>query len=454
MSTYLGEKASKKIESEEDLRHYFDVFAKRKEAIRVGIEAEFFGVDRKTGRALPYYGKQGIEEILKLLSLRFGYERIEEDSHVIALKRGDTYVTLEPGGQVELSAEPVLNVFEVEAQVNRFLDELRSIRNELGFLEWLAVGIHPFSEAEQIEWVPKKRYQIMADYLRQKGPLAHDMMKCTATNQVNFDYLDEQNAMDSLRVVLGISSIVSALFAHSSFSGGKPNGYATKRLYIWAHTDPDRTGLLLDFFDQGRSFKDYLEYLLELPMMFVVRDGKWLPVKKNNFRDFIQFGYAGTFATMADFELHLSTAFPEARLKQYLEIRGMDCQSPALIPAVAAFWKGILYDAEIRERAWNLVSFAGKEDQSRLWHEVPVKGLQSQLGNQAIFPIAQQLVELSCAGLGKQKLESKDRDECFFLSRIREKIVRPQKSPAEALLAVWNGAQQNPTRLIEYLSIG
>jgi glutamate--cysteine ligase len=256
-------------------------------------------------------------------------------------------------------------------------------------------------------------------------------------------------------VALGITSIVTALFANSSFSEGAPNGFVSKRLDIWNHTDPDRTGLIVQFAEPGMSFKKYVEYLLQIPLMFIVRQKKWIPVGNLTFGQYIREGFQGARATLGDFELHLSTVFPEVRLKQYLEIRGVDCQSPVLIPAMAAFWKGILYDAKTREEAWKLVSFASAEERLTLHREVARLGFKAKLGHKPVFPIAEALVDLSCASLGHQKPENEPHSECHFLQVIREKMIIPGKSPAEILLEKWEGEfRKNPARLIEYLSIG
>ena len=455
MSTFLGERQTQTLKSEEDLYGYFQSFAKPKEAVRVGIEVELFAVNRQTGKALPYEGPVSIHAVLKTLVRQYDYEPILENDKIIALKCGTMLITLEPGGQVELSAPPALNVFDVEDQIQSFLTRLRAVRDRLPGMEWIAFGIQPFSSLDEITWVPKERYTIMANHFRDRGTLSHFMMKSTATNQVNFDYLDEKDALAKLRVVLGLTSIVSALFANSSFSDGKPNGFMTKRLDIWNHTDPDRAGLIVDFTEHGKTFSDYLRYLCRMPMMFMVRHSQWIPVRGMNFYDFIRHGYEGEKATLADFELHLSTAFPEARFKQYLEIRGVDCQRPELIPAVAAFWKGLLYDPEAREKAWNLIAFASKEERVRLHREVPRQGLRSQLGGKPILPIARELVELSCASLAKQKTRDEMRDECQFLSRIRDQITNLGRTPAETLIETWQQkCHRDPARLIEYLSIG
>ena len=455
MSTFLGQKPSKVLHSEEDLTHYFEAFAKPAAAAKVGIEVELFAVHQDTGHALPYEGPLSIHAILKQLAGGFGYEPIFEEGRIIALKRADHWVTLEPGGQVELSAPPAWDIFEVELQVEAFLEELRQVRRQMPGLAWLATGMQPFSALEDITWVPKQRYAIMADHMNERGSQSHEMMKRTATNQVNLDYVNEEQAMASMRVVLGITSIVSAMFANSCFSEGVPNGFRTRRLDIWNHTDPDRTGLLATFVRKGTKFQHYIDYLLDMPMMFIVRDNQWIRMNGLSFRHFIRDGFEGAQATLSDFELHLSTAFPEARFKQYLEIRGADGQKPSLIPAVPAFWKGILYDEGTREAAWALVADIAPEDRLRLHHEVPKLGLSAQLAGRPILGIAEQLVALASGGLAKQAPAKKGRNESLFLKRIEDQILRPGKSPADKLLAAWQPSFQNdPRPLIESLSIG
>ena len=453
MSTLTGEEHSVVLRSEKDLEGYFHAFAKPRECIRVGIEAEFFAVQKETGQAISYEGGGGIQELLKALARHFAYEPLREDGNIIALKRGDNLITLEPGGQMELSAPPVVNAFEIEEQIRIFLTELKVLQKDFPEVTWIASGFHPFSKFEETAWVPKKRYQIMAEHFKTHGTLSHEMMRQTATNQINVDYTSEANAMASLRVALGITSIVSALFGNSAFSLGRPNGFKVYRLEVWNHTDPSRSGLIVEFTRPERTFRDYLNYLLEMPLIFIVRQGRWIPVRNLSFRHFIKEGYQGIRATLGDFELHLSTAFPEVRLKQYLEIRGADCQRPELIPSVAAVWKGILYDAEVRERAWDLVAFASEADRLNLHFSIAKQGLRASLGLKPILPIAQELVELACMGLGKQKRGPNSKDECVFIERIR-RLIQKGKSPAEILLEEWKRKlKKDPRQLIQKLSI-
>lgn len=452
MSTLTGKTQTRLIRSEEELADYFARHIKTKKNLRVGLEAEFLGVNRKTGKALPYEGPSGIHSVLKYLASHFGYEPIVENGNVIALSRGDNFVSLEPGGQVELSAPPVHNVFDIEHQIQVFLKELGECQKKIPEVLWLAYGIQPFSALDEVSWVPKERYAILADYVKSRGALSHDMMKMTATNQINLDYWSEEHAMTCLRVSLGITSIVSALFANSPFSEGRPNGFLSRRLEIWNQTSLDRSGLIVEFTREGCKFKDYLEYILNRPLIFLVRKENWIAVGDRTFRQFIRDGFEGNQATLGDFELHLSTAFPEVRLKQFVEVRGIDGQSSDLICAVAAFWKGILYDDQALEAAWKLVAHANEKDRLDLHRQVPKEGLKASLAGWPILPIASELVEISCASLARQGERDKDRDECTFLGRIREKLAKPGKSPAELLIEKWRGElNQSPVALLDYL---
>lgn len=454
LSTLVSSNKDSLLKSEEDLQSYFIQYAKPRDKWLVGIEAEFLGVERVTGRALSYEGPHGIENVLRFLGRQFQYEPILDQGCIIALKRGSLVIGLEPGGQIELSAPPVSNIFEIGAQVENFAKELRAAEKKFPEIKWLAYGIQPFSKLEEISWVPKTRYQIMAEHLSSRGALSHHMMKRTATNQLNVDYSSEADAMKKLRVVLGTTSMATALFANSSFSEGKPNGYATYRLEIWNHTDPERSGLLTEFLQPGKTFQDYLKYILDMPMIFIVRAEQWIPLKGKTFRHYLREGFEGTRATLNDFELHLSTAFPEARVKQFLEIRGADCQSVPLIPAVAAFWKGILYDDQACGQAWDIVADLNIQELLDLHHRVPREGLKAQAGRRSVLQRVRDLVDISCAGLGRQQKGSGHADECFYIQKLREMITVPGRSPGETLIEKWHQELgQNPQKLIAYLSL-
>ncbi len=456
MSTFLQtEPLTKPIHSIEDLHGYFQMFAKPASQARIGIECELFGVYAETGEALSYSGLIGIERILDELAYEFGYEPIRENDHTIALQKKGTIISLEPGGQVELSAEPVESIHQVKAQLDEFLFELKTISHFIKPIAWITSGVHPFSSLRKIEWVPKKRYQIMAHYLGQQGKKAHDMMKRTATNQVNLDYENEEDAIEKMRLTLAMTPIAAAMFANSSISQGKLNGYVSERLNIWRHTDPGRSGLILSLICESCSFRDYLNYVLDVPMMFLVREGKWIVTKNLTFRKFIEKGYHGIKPTQSDFELHLSTIFTDARFKQYMEIRGMDGQRSHLIPAVSAFWKGILYDRGARRTAGRLLRRFKERDLHKLHQDVERLGFRAKIQGERVLDLARELVRISEKGLAKQDLvNDQGEDERIYLAPLKEEVLLPGKTPAEQAAELWDGPmKRDRLALIDYLKI-
>ena len=455
MSTLTGENHTTILKREEELRDYFRSFVKPDEKKLIGVEVEVFAVHRETGKAMPYSGEQGIEAMFQALSRRYGYLPVMDGDHAIALTKGDRVIGLEPGGQIELSAPPVSSFFEMGHQILGFRKELTSLKADFPNVRFIAVGFQPFSGLEEIEWVPKTRYQIMAEYLKTHGTLSHEMMKRTATNHFNFDYSSEADAMESLRAVFTLTSLVTALFANSSFSEGAPNGFYSRRLHIWNHTDPARSGLLSDFAEPGKTFQDYLNYVLDIPVIFVVRNKQWIPLKHGvTFRRFIKEGYEGIQATVGDFDLHLSSIFPEARFKQYLEVRGTDGQSPELIPAAGALWKGILYHPKSRSAAIELFRGISKEERMRIHRAIPETGWQMTWGKHSFIEMAEEIIRLSREGLtvlGKDLVPS----ETLFLKRIEDKILKRGMPPGKQLAEAWAGPlKKSPAALIESLSLG
>lgn len=455
MSTFLKSDHQKQIKSADALRQYFHRFAKPAAERLVGIECELLAVDDQTGEALSYSGSRGVETVLNELAYEFGYEKIIENGHTIGLKKGSNLISLEPGGQIELSAEPVKSVHQVRAQLDAFFFELKTVAQFIGHIEFLAYGIQPFSSNQKIEWVPKLRYGIMSKYLGKHGRLAHDMMKRTASNQVSFDYSSEHDAFEKMCIAMRLSSIATAMFANSSFSKGKPSGFVTERLHIWRYTDPARSGLLENLLCPQASFDAYLNYLLDLPMMFIVRKDKWITIPNLTFRKFIEKGFRGEHATEEDFALHLSTVFPEARFKQYLEIRGADGQRTHMIPAVAAFWKGILYDDEVRLEACALLKKWTEKDYIKLHQDVETLGLKAKVKGKPILDIAKQLVKLSEKGLEKHpSFNAAEQDERIFLEPLKHEVLKTGKTQADQLVSLWNGPfRKSRKALIQYLKI-
>ena len=456
MSTFLETQPhAEPIRSIDDLRGYFQAHAKPAGEERIGIECELFGVHSKTGEALSYHGPLGIELVLDELAYEFGYESIKENGHTIALQKDGSFITLEPGGQVELSAPPVKSIHEAKAQLDEFFFQLRTIAQFVGPITWIASGIQPFSSLKKIEWVPKTRYKIMAHYLGRKGKKAHDMMKRTATNQINLDYLSEEDAICKMRLTLAITPIAAAMFANSPISEGKLNGYQSERLNIWRHTDPARSGLILKLICAHCSFADYLNFVLDVPMMFLVRNGKWIVTRNLTFRKFIEKGYQGIHPTRTDFELHLSTIFTDARFKQYMEIRGMDGQRSHLIPAVFAFWKGILYDEEARASAAKLLKGFSETEIQKLHRDAERLGLKAKIKKVSVLDLARQLVRISEKGLLRQDLaNAQGQDESIFLAPLKEEILKPGKTPADQTVGLWTGMfRRNREALIDYLKV-
>jgi len=456
MSTFLEtQPQARPIRSIDDLRGYFQAHAKPQGEERIGIECELFGVYSKTGEALPYHGPMGIELVLNELAYEFGYESIKEDNHTIALQKNGSFISLEPGGQVELSAAPVKSIHEAKAQLDEFFFQLRTIAKFIGPITWIASGVHPFSRLKKIEWVPKTRYKIMAHYLGRKGKYAHDMMKRTATNQINLDYHNEEDAICKMRLALAVTPIAAAMFANSSISKGKLNGFQSERLNIWRHTDPARSGLILKLICAHCSFEDYLNFVLDVPMMFIVRHGKWVVTRHLTFRKFIQKGFKGTHPTQSDFELHLSTIFTDARFKQYMELRGMDGQRSHLIPAVFAFWKGILYDEEARASAAKLLKGFSEKEILKLHRDVERLGLKAKIKRISVLDLARQLARLSEKGLIHQDLaNAQGQDESIFLTPLKEEILKNGKTPAEQTAELWTGIfKRNREALIDYLKV-
>lgn len=454
MSTFTAQGSLVELSDISQLENYFEPFKKSADQKLLGLEAEFLAVQRQTGQALPFLGDSGIESLLRYLARTFKYETLLEGEAVIALKRDRSMVTLEPGGQVELSAAPVKTIFEVEKQVQSFVSELKMAENSFRNLRWISYGIQPFSSLDHISWVPKERYKLMADHLGSRGSLSHWMMKMTATNQVSFDYENEADAMDMLRTVFIVSPYATAMFAHSNFWEGSFHPYQSKRFEVWQNTDPERTGILEKFLNQDCKFRDYLDYVLQIPMIFVVRDGKWISMESKTFADFMQNGHHGLKATLGDFELHLSTAFPEVRLKQYIEVRGMDAQSPAMIPVLAAFWKGIVYDVRARRQAVALFDSVSPAQRFEMMKTLAEQGLHASVGGKKVLEYARELTAIAKQGLARQAKAQNIADESCFLDRLEKTVLASEMSSADRFrrACFHDGVALGP-EVLEYLAI-
>jgi glutamate--cysteine ligase len=383
------------------LHSYFSRHAKRAQDIRIGIESECLALDPVSRRALSCSGPHGVEAVLERLSAGGGWRTIREKDRVIALHREDETVALEPGGQIEIDVPPLRRLQEVEARLARYWREMDEIASQ-GWAEFVSLGFQPRSQREEIEWVPKERYRWMRDRFERTGSLGHDMMKRTASTQVSLDYLDEADAMRKIRLGLLVSPLISVQTANSPFWEGRKSEWILPRLWVWENTDPARCGSPRQFLNPHASFEEYLDYALDVPMIFIVRNGEWIPVEKT-FRQFLNEGESGHRATLDDFELHLSTLFPDVRLRTYIEIRLTDALPLQKTLAVAAFWKGLFY------------SEAALTDALRLFEKIPIpefldfrleiarNGLGRTLGGKEAGEYLKALLQISREGLIQQK---------------------------------------------------
>jgi len=453
-------KSTTVITREEDLHTYFDAGSTARENWGVGVEYERFGVFRDSGSPLPYTGPVSVEAVLRELVEDFGWTPVEEEGHLIEVSRRGARLTLEPGGQVELSGGVHGGIAAVQAEMAEFLQDMESLRNA-SRIAWLGVGLHPLAGLDDLPWIPKKRYAIMRDYLPRRGRRAHIMMKQTASIQINLDFSNEADAIDKMRTAMGLTPLVTALFANSPLLEGRLNGMMSYRGWAWRDTDPDRCGLLPFFFKDGFSFRDYLEYALDVPMFFVVHEGDWKPAGGMTFRKFIRRGFEKRPPTVADFELHLSTLFPEVRLKRYIEMRGADSADPASALALATLWKGILYDGASRREAWELVRDMSFRRRDKLLDEICQKGPAARItpggaryssvprGGIPVIEVLADLVRLARQGLNNQGVP----EEGAILDRLDRLIAEEGGCPAHALAARWEGGDhKDPAHLIAYLS--
>lgn len=407
------------------------------------------GGPRGLGSPLPLDGPVSIAALFDALVSRFGWKPKVEDGTTIELSRGASRITLEPGLQMELSGKVHRGLGSAAEEMRTYLSEVRAVSAPLG-VAWLAAGTHPTAPLDRIPWLPKPRYQIMRDYLPTRGRLAHAMMKGTCGTQVNLDFTDEADAMAKLRVALTLSSVMTAAFANSPITAGKRNGFLTERGAIWLETDPDRCGLLPFAFDRSASFDDYVEYALSVPMFFLVRNGRYMPLRGVSFGQFLERGYEGLRATREDWELHLTTLFPDVRLKTYLEVRGTDSNAPGLVLAHAAFWKGILYGGpSALESAEGCFAGLAPADHFRLHEEVPKRGLSAQAGGRTLLEIARDLVAIAATGLRAAGEPGEEQ----FLDPLRELWIERGITPAEDLLERLGGASKpDPAHLVTLLS--
>jgi glutamate--cysteine ligase len=429
------------IEDRAQLVDYFARGEKPKPRWRIGTEHEKFVFSTRDHHAPSYDEPGGIRELLMALT-EFGWRPVEENGKVIALAGPDGTVSLEPAGQLELSGAPLDNLHETCAEAGRHLKQVKAVGARLG-VECLGLGMWHDKARADLPVMPKGRYKIMLEHMPRVGSLGLDMMLRTCTIQVNLDYESEADMAQKFRVGLALQPLATALFANSPFTEGEPNGFLSFRSHIWSDTDPHRTGMLPFVFEDGFGYERYAEYALDVPMYFVYRDGKYIDAAGQSFRDFLRGelpAYPGRLPTIDDWADHLSTAFPEVRLKQFLEMRGADGGRWGRICALPALWVGLLYDQAALDAAWDLVKHWSLDERQALRDAVPRLALDAPLpGGGTLRDIAGEVLDIAGAGLtARARINQSGDNESGFLDPLRE-IVRTGKVPAQMLLDRFNG---------------
>ncbi|MBB5731069.1 glutamate--cysteine ligase [Altererythrobacter atlanticus] len=414
---------------------------KPRSAWRIGTEHEKLVYKRDDKRAPSYDEAGGIRDILLQLQ-EFGWKPIEENGKVIAMSGDDGTVSLEPAGQLELSGAPLQNLHQTCNETGRHLQQVKAIGEKCG-VGFLGLGMWPDKTREELPVMPKGRYEIMMRHMPRVGTLGLDMMLRTCTIQVNLDYSSEADMAKKFRTGLALQPLATALFANSPFTEGKPNGFLSYRSHIWSDTDPHRTGMLPFVFDEGFGYERYVEYMLDVPMYFVVREGKYIDAAGQSFRDFLEGklpALPGELPTASDWWDHLSTAFPEVRLKSFLEMRGADGGPWGRICALPALWVGLLYDDAALDAAWNLVKNWTMEEREALRNAVPKEALDASVpGGGTLRDLARDVLEIARGGLNaRAEYDGSGASEAGFIAPLQE-IVESGKVPAQRLLDKYHG---------------
>ncbi|WP_207539178.1 glutamate--cysteine ligase [Sabulicella rubraurantiaca] len=417
--------------SARQLAEWFASGAKPREAWRIGTEHEKIGF-RRDDLSPPDYATRGIGAMLEGIG-KLGWEPITDNNNVIGLSRGTESVSLEPGGQFELSGAPLETLHETRLELAAHLRDVHAVAQPLG-LGFAGMGFHPVAMREAMPWMPKSRYAIMRRYMPTKGSFGLDMMLRTATVQVNLDFGSEADMAEKLRVSLALQPLATALFAASPFLEGKPSGFLSLRGRVWTDTDPDRTGIPDCVFEEGFGFERFAEYVLDVPMYFVAREGKLWDVAGASFRDLMAGKIPGLRATMGDACDHVTTVFTDVRLKKFLEMRGSDSGSAPMLLAKPAFWVGLLYDDAAQKAAASLVRPWSVEQIRELRAAVPAKALHAEIAGRSLQDVARDALAISESGL-----KSRGLGEEAYLAPLHE-IVASGQTQAERMLALFDGA--------------
>ncbi len=409
---------------------------------RIGVEHEKFVFDASTHVPIAYTGERGILAILQAMKAATGWNEVVEAGYLIGLSDPKTGagISLEPGGQFELSGAPLQNLHHNCVEVNTHLTQVKAIADAMN-IRFLGLGFAPTWARDEIPVMPKGRYTIMRNYMPQVGSMGLDMMLRTCTVQVNLDYAIEADMVRKMRVSLALQPITTAMFANSPFEHGTPNGLLSKRSEIWRNTDPARTGMLPFAFEDGFGYEAYVDYVLDVPMYFIKRGDTYHDVSGLSFRDFMAGtlkGFEGQYPTIKDWVDHLSTTFPEVRLKKYLEMRGCDAGPWKTLCAMPALWVGLLYDETALNAAWDIAKGWTAAERQKLRDDVPQWGLKAKIAGHHVQELAQELLTISAAGLkARAQFNASGQDEQMFLAPVQEWVSKG-RTPADMLLEAYH----------------
>jgi len=431
------------IEHHDQLAGLLESGCKPKQDWRIGTEHEKFGYCRDALKPIPYAGERSILAVLEGLRDGHGWAPVEEAGKLIGLEKDGANVSLEPGGQLELSGAPVETIHETCDEVNVHLREVKDIADKVG-VGFIGLGAAPQWMHDEMPLMPKGRYKLMDAYMQRVGTMGQAMMRRTCTVQVNLDFASEADMVQKFRVALALQPVATALFANSPFFEGKPNGHKSWRARVWRDLDASRTGMLPFVFEQGFGFERYVQYALDVPMYFVYRDGKYIDALGQSFRDFLKGelpALPGEKPTLSDWADHLTTLFPEARIKQFMEMRGADGGPWRRLCALPAFWVGLMYDQTSLDAAWDLVKGWDAETREALRVAASVDALQAEVAGVNMHDLAREVVAISHAGLKARARKGAGgliEDETHFLNALHESIESGQV-PADELLAHYHG---------------
>jgi len=420
----------KDIDCKSQLIEYFEDGCKSPDRWGIGTEHEKFIFRVDDFKRVSYDSESGIRIILRSMQDN-GWEPVAEKGNIIALKKDGASITLEPGGQFELSGNNFKTLKETFLETKRHFQEVEAICQKLNLFT-LPLGVDPVSELDDVPWMPKERYGLMRKYMPGRGKLGLEMMANTASVQVNLDYGSEADMVKKMRIAQALQPVVTAIFANSPFSHAKLTGYLSYRAHIWDDTDPDRCGFLPFIFDEGFGFERWVDYLLDIPMYFILRDGNYLPANSLTFRDFFR-GMHSIKPIMGDWETHISTVFPDLRLRKFIEMRGADAGCVSHIAAVPALWVGLLYDNDSLEETSDLISGWKVETMLELRSLVPRKGLNAASGNLHAGKIAKYIYRIAMDGLARRSKALGIENENRFLAPVGE-ITESGITQAEKLL--------------------